>query len=72
MNNFEILLSSPFDREFLVAEIWFGNEYIAEVNQEESFLKLDIHMNEKGLISLPLDEFLNAIELAKKKLIGDE
>ena len=69
MNNFEVLISSPFDRKFLVAEIWYNDKYIAEVNQENGSLNLDIYIEEGDCISLPLEDFLDAVELAKKKLI---
>lgn len=35
MSNFKIVLSSVLDRENLVAEIWYNELLVAEINQEK-------------------------------------
>lgn len=60
INMFEILLVSMPDREKLVAEIWFDNFLLTEINQEHGNLKIEFY-TQSG-ITFDLDEILNAIE----------
>ncbi|MBG6130182.1 hypothetical protein IWQ47_001735 [Aquimarina sp. EL_43] len=70
MKNYEILITSPPDREQLVAEIWQGDTMIAELNQEnKERLELEIYSNEKKL-SLNYNDFTEVLKIAKEKLLG--
>ena len=70
MKNYEILITSPPDRENLVAEIWHDNIMIAELNQEDKDnLKLEIYSNKETPISLDYLDFLDALQVAKEKLL---
>lgn len=62
--------SSP-DREKLVAEIWHGDQLIAEINQEKKTLELEIYVpdNRQSLV-LDYDAFIEALTTGKKKLTG--
>ena len=70
-NSYRITISSPPDREQLVAEIFFGNVQWAEISQEQERLDIEFY-------SRPDDqpwriEFLsaiNALNEAKLKLKG--
>ena len=66
MNKFNIVLSSVPDRENLVAEIWYNEILIAEINQETENLKIELYFSKK--IELDLDAFLVAVENAKEKI----
>lgn len=68
MKEFKVLITSPSDREKIVAEIWFGNNLIAEINQEGDELEIDIYPNQR--LTFKLDDLLSNIEKAKKKLMG--
>lgn len=68
MNKFEILIASIPKRDKVVAEIWFREVLIAEVNQENNSLEIGFFSNRKMV--LLLDDFLGAIEVAKNKLAG--
>jgi hypothetical protein len=71
MKKFEIIISSPPDREFLVAEIWDGDKMVAEINQEKEHIEVEIYISkDKNSISLDLDPLLDALIDAKKKLIN--
>ena len=70
MQDFEILITSPPDRENLVAEIWLQNQMIAEINQENKTLELEIFVKENGTIKLSYNEFINILKEARKKLVG--
>jgi hypothetical protein len=66
-----ICISSPPDREKLVAEIFFGNEEWAELNQEDGTLRLEFYPRpNREYWQLSLDEVLEALNEAKKRLIG--
>jgi predicted RNA-binding protein len=70
MKNLIIEITSPPDRENLVAEIWSGNRMIAEVNQESENLRLEIFAYENGKLELDYSDFYEALEKAKGKLVG--
>lgn len=67
MSKFKIEITSVPDREKLVAEIWFGEELIAEVNQEEEKLKITLYNNQK--LFFQFADFLSALDEAKRKLL---
>ena len=64
MSKFNIELSSVPDRENLVAEIWYENKMVAEVNKETEKFVIEFCLDEK--ISFMLDEFLEVLENAKR------
>lgn len=66
MNKFKIELASVPDRENLVAEIWYNEILVAEINQEAENLEIEFYLNEK--IKFELDDFLKAVENAKGKI----
>lgn len=68
MKSFEILITSPFDREYLVAEIWSNSDLVAEINQETDELEIEFYTNEK--ITFNLNAFLEALQNAKIKLMN--
>ncbi len=65
MSKFKIEITSVPDRDNLVAEIWFEENLIAEVNQEEGMMKI-IFYTPPGLI-LPFDDVLNTLAQTKGK-----
>ena len=66
MKEFEILITSPPDREKLVAEIWSDENLVAEINQESDNLEIEIYASEKLVFSL--DDLIEIFERAKKRL----
>ena len=67
MSKFNIELSSVPDRENLVAEIWYENKMVAEVNKETEKFVIEFCLDEKK--SFMLDEFLEVLENAKRRLL---
>ena len=67
MSKFNIELSSVPDRENLVAEIWYENKMVAEVNKETEKFVIEFCLDEK--ISFMLDEFLEVLENAKLRIL---
>jgi hypothetical protein len=66
-----ICLSSPPDREKLVAEFFFDEEQWAELNQEGESLILEIYPRRSGepwLINF--EEMLETLKEGKQKLVG--
>jgi hypothetical protein len=63
-------IASPPDRENLVAEIWQGDQMIAEINQESDHLELEIFTNKEDL-KLNYDDFIEILKKAKEMLIGE-
>jgi hypothetical protein len=72
MNDFQIQIASPFDREHLVAEIWYKDDYFAEINQENGYFEIQLYYDDRTHIDLPLDEFIEILNKAKKRLIGQD
>lgn len=68
MSKFKIEITSIEDRDNLVAEIWYDETMIAEINQERNILELELYNLNR--FSCNLQEFLNTLETAKRKLIG--
>ena len=67
MSKFNIELSSVPDRENLVAEIWYENKMVAEVNKETEKFVIEFCLDEK--ISFMLDEFLEVLENAERRIL---
>jgi hypothetical protein len=66
-----ICISSPPDRENLVAEIFFGNEQWAELSQEHEIPTLEFYPRPgKEFWQLTFDEVIFALNEAKKQLTG--
>ena len=71
-NELRIYISSPPDRDNLVADIFFGNEQFAELNQEDGTLRLEVYPRQNGEFwQLRLDEVLVALNDARNRLIGE-
>ncbi|MGB3464930.1 MAG: hypothetical protein WBA74_06665 [Cyclobacteriaceae bacterium] len=67
MKKLTIEITSPPDRDELVAEIWDNDQMIAELNQESENLKLEVYCSENS-IQLDYESFLSALIEAKEKL----
>ena len=67
MSKFNIELSSVPDRENLAAEIWYENKMVAEVNKEIEKFVIEFCLDEKK--SFMLDEFLEVLENAKRRIL---
>jgi hypothetical protein len=72
---FTVYISSPPDREKLVAEILFGDreyqEQWAELNQEDGTLRIEFYPKLDGQFwEFSFDEVMEALNGAKKRLAG--
>jgi hypothetical protein len=71
MNKIKICISSPPDREKLVAEVFFGDEQWAELNQESGELRLEIYPRQNGQPwSLDFHDVIDALSQARNRLCG--
>ncbi len=68
MIDFSIEIASSPDREQLVAEIWYQNQMIAEINQEKEDLELEFYL--KNNIAFNYEAFCKVLDDAKKKLLN--
>ncbi len=66
MKRFRIEITSEPDRKNLVAEIWFGENLVAEVNHESEYLEIELYPSEK--LKFRFKNFQYALEEAKSKL----
>lgn len=72
MEKFRITLASLPDREHLVAEILYDGIEWAEISQETSELIVQIYSHPtKDFWEFPLDETLEALEMARAKLLNE-
>ena len=71
MNKFEILIVTLPNRERPVAEMYYNNMYWVQISQEidDLLIQFYAHPNKKCW-EFQIDEALEVIEKAKKKLIG--
>ena len=67
MRKLKIEITSPVDREELVAEIWDRDQMVAEVNQESESLELEVYCKENS-VQLNYQSFLEALLEAREKL----
>ena len=66
-----ICISSPPDREKLVAEVFFGSDQFAEINQESQQLEIEFYPKPSGTPWLiPLQEVFDCLEQARLRLIN--
>lgn len=65
---YEILIVSPSDREYLVAEITKADNFYAEINQEKGFLEIQIY-GENEPIKLSFRDFCEVLHRAKLYLV---
>jgi hypothetical protein len=72
-NSIRICISSPPDRDKLVAEIFFGSEQWAEINQEQSDLQVEFYARQSGdPWLLRYDDAIAALEQGRRRLLhGD-
>jgi hypothetical protein len=71
MKRFRICVSSPPDRERLVAEVFFRDEQLADVNQEAGRWSVELYPRLSGKPwTLPFDDTVIALRDAKTKLGG--
>lgn len=66
MSKFKIEITSVPDRNKLVAEIWYEEILIAEINQENDAIEIELYPLHKILLNY--QEFLSTLETAKNKL----
>jgi hypothetical protein len=66
MSKFKIEITSVPDREKLVAEIWYCDNLIAEINQESDDYQIEIYPSGKLIFSY--EDFLEALKNAKNRL----
>jgi hypothetical protein len=65
----KVLITSPPDREHLVAEIWADDCQLAEVSQEGNFQLLEVYPRPQGgAWRIAFDELLETMNQAKVRL----
>ncbi len=66
-----ICISSPPDREKLVAEIFFGDVQWAEINQERDALEVEFYPRPDGEAwRIDYQDAIKALDEAKRRLVG--
>jgi len=72
-DNYRVCISSPPDREHLVAEIFFGDQQWAELNREGSRLTLEMYSRTDGKPwQLSFDAATSALAEARNRLLGKD
>lgn len=65
MKEIKIIITDDIDKANLIAEIWYKNQIIAEINSEKS--RLEIEFNDIKGLQLDLEDLLEAINISKSK-----
>lgn len=69
MTTFSVQLANAPDREKEVAEIWLGDEMVAELNQESGVVALEIYpRRDTRPWDLPADGFIACLNEARAAL----
>jgi hypothetical protein len=67
-----ICISSPPDRENLVAEIFFGDTQWAEINQESETIAVEFYPRPDGQPwQIDYQDAISALEEARRRLMGE-
>jgi len=67
-----IEITSPPDREKLVAELWWGDEMWGEINQDSGSLMVELYPRASGEPwTFPLDTLLEVLRKAGPHLLGE-
>ena len=70
--NLNFLITSPFDREKLICEIYYREEIIAEISQENNELILELYPPTKSeWWNVPFLQFQKTLEEAKNHLLKE-
>lgn len=69
MRKLAVEISSPPERDGLVAEVWSGEEMVAEINAEGNELEIEVYSN--GRLKLSYQDFIDALMDARTKLLGE-
>nr|WP_320059251.1 hypothetical protein [uncultured Bacteroides sp.] len=69
INEYEVLIVSPMDREYLVVEISRGNHFFAEINQEHESLEIQVYNPISDLDKFPFEPFYDVLNRAKLHLL---
>lgn len=70
MMRYSIEITSVPDRERLVAEIWEGDQIVAEINQENDELEIEIYCQKHPRsLALNYEAFTEALKVGKEKLL---
>jgi hypothetical protein len=70
-NKFRLSISSPPDREYLVAEIFAETEQFAEISQETESLVIQIYPRQSGEFwTFEFEELTEVLNLARSRLEG--
>ncbi len=64
---FSVELASVPDRDDLVAEVWLGQELVAELRQEHDSVLIECYAA-TGTWSAPYDQFVDALRRAHERL----
>jgi len=71
-NKLDISISSPPDREKLVADISFDNQQFAEINQETEALIIEFYpRKDSEPWEIDFEQVMAALLKAKKRLTGE-
>ncbi len=65
----QVIIADVPDRENLVAELWVGDEQMAEVNLEDKEARVALYSRKSGEPwDLEFTDILRALQLAKERL----
>lgn len=72
INDYELLIVSSQEREKVYCEIYYKSKIFGEISQENDKLLLEIYSSSsnKVCLEIPLEEFQDILDVAKKHLLG--
>jgi hypothetical protein len=78
IERYEIIIASPRDHEELVSEIYFDGLFIAQLSMEKGPDAIELEIADATLVQtmvcrkVGLKSFLEAIEFARQRLVGEQ
>lgn len=65
---FKVEIASVPDRDDLVAEVWYGDDLVAELRHEASSVHIQIYSSPTGKWDMRLADFVRVLEKARDRL----
>lgn len=72
MNEFKIEIASVPDRENLVAEVWFKDNLLCEINTENQLLEIEFYFTKDSMHKFNYCSFIETLNIAKEKLLDNK
>ena len=69
MNKLRTIIASPIDREDVVIEVYYEDDFLFEINTENNMIQVELYLKDNNFV-VELDSFVKLLDTTLKSLIG--